>query len=140
MTLSCTAGCAGRTPDSQVKLHLDRPGASNVITAFDHDHVRVNQTRHEESLIVLRDRVETRWACRSATDLATEDFARLAALGADIVLLGTGRSLRFPHPRLTVPLMTARVGLEVMDTGAACRTFNILCAEGRNVAAALILE
>ena len=122
-----------------MKLHLERPGASNVITAFAHDHVRVNQTRHETSVIVLRDRVETTWACRAAADLALGDFERLAGLGADIVLLGTGRNLLFPHPRLTVPLMKARIGLEVMDTGAACRTFNILCAEGRNVAAALIL-
>jgi uncharacterized protein len=55
------------------------------------------------------------------------------------VLLGTGSAIRFPHPRLTQALAGGQVGLEVMDTAAACRTFNILCAEGRRVTAALIL-
>jgi len=60
-------------------------------------------------------------------------------LQPDIVVLGTGASLRFPHPRLTRALLEQRIGLEVMDTAAACRTFNILAAEGRRVAAALML-
>ena len=56
------------------------------------------------------------------------------------MLLGTGATQRFPHPRLTAPLHRAHVGLEVMDTRAACRTYNILVAEGRSVTAALIVE
>ena len=72
--------------------------------------------------------------------LAEADFERLLETSPEIVLLGTGATQRFPHPRLTAPLHRARVGLEVMDTRAACRTYNILVAEGRNVTAALIVE
>ena len=123
-----------------MKLHLERPGATHFITAFEPDYVQVNQTRHTGSLIVLRERIETGWSPRSAADLTAAHFEQLAGLGAEIVLLGTGRAQHFPHPRLTAALMRARIGLEVMDTGAACRTYNILAGEGRNVAAALILE
>ena len=72
--------------------------------------------------------------------LSAEDFKPLAALGVEIVLLGTGRRQRFPHPRLTASLAQAKVGLEVMDTKAACRTYNILVAEARKVALALLFE
>ena len=71
--------------------------------------------------------------------LREEDLQYLAGLGVEIVLLGTGECLRFLHPRLLQSLAQARVGVEVMDTRAACRTYNILVAEGRKVAAALIL-
>jgi uncharacterized protein len=123
-----------------LKLHLDRPGGTNFITAFEPDHVQVNQTRYTSSIIVLRDRVLPDWEPRSPEMLAAAHFEALAGLGADIVLLGTGRTIRFPHPRLSAALMARRIGLEVMDSGAACRTYNILAGEGRNVAAALILE
>lgn len=123
-----------------VKLHLERPGTMNFITAFDPQYVQVNQTRHATSLIVLRERLVDNWPVRTLEDLTEADFDALATLGAEIVLLGTGRSLRFPHPRLTSRLLSRRIGLEVMDTGAACRTYNILSGEGRSVAAALIVE
>jgi len=69
-----------------------------------------------------------------------EDFAFLAGLDVDILLLGTGPRQRFPHPRLTAPLAAARIGLEVMDLKAACRTYNILVAEERKVGLALLFE
>ena len=73
-------------------------------------------------------------------DALTEaDFAALLAQQPEIVLLGTGRTQRFPHPRLSAALAAAHVGLEVMDTRAACRTYNILLGEGRRVVAAVIL-
>ncbi len=123
-----------------MKLHLERPGMMNFITAFDPQYVQVNQIRHVSSLIVLRERLVDNWPVRTLEDLTEADFETLAGLGVEIVLLGTGRSLRFPHPRLTSRLLSRRIGLEVMDTGAACRTYNILSGEGRNVAAALIVE
>jgi uncharacterized protein len=123
-----------------VKLHLDRPGATNLIAAFDHGYVQINQTRHTASVIVLTDRVIEAWPPRAFEQISESDFDALAQLGADIVLLGTGRKQRFPHPRLSSRLLSRRIGLEVMDTAAACRTYNILAGEMRNVAAALILE
>ena len=121
-----------------MKLHLDRPGGINVITAFDGSAVRVNQIAYRDSLIVLPDRIVEAWGPDASTGLEASHFELLAGLGAEIVLLGTGPQLRFPHPRLTARLLSARIGLEVMDTGAACRTYNILSGEGRNVAAALL--
>ena len=67
------------------------------------------------------------------------DFKFLLALEPEIVLLGTGATLRFPRPALSHCLTQAHIGLEVMDTAAACRTYNILVAEGRRVLAALLL-
>ncbi|HXR59504.1 MAG TPA: MTH938/NDUFAF3 family protein, partial [Burkholderiales bacterium] len=72
--------------------------------------------------------------------LAEPDFEVFQGLGLEILLIGTGPTQRFPHPRLTRALMEKRIGVEVMDTQAACRTYNILIAEGRRVAAAILLK
>jgi uncharacterized protein len=79
------------------------------------------------------------WPVPALAALAPEHVALLAGLGAEIVLLGTGQRLAFPPPALLAPLAAARIGVEVMDSNAACRTYNILMAEGRRVAAAIIL-
>jgi uncharacterized protein len=122
-----------------MKLHASAPSGVQVVTAYGADHVLVNGVRYEESIVVLPDRVLA-WEGRAFDDLKTDDFAFLATLQAEIVLLGTGARQRFPHPRLAAPLAQARIGLEVMDLQAACRTYNILVAEGRKVAAALLFE
>ena len=97
----------------------------------------VNGARHAASVIVLPERIEP-WAVADFAALTEAHFAALAALAPEIVLLGTGSRLRFPHPRLTTALARAGIGLEVMDVQAACRTFNILAEEERHVAAALV--
>lgn len=99
----------------------------------------VNQQRFEKSLIVLPDKLIDDWAPRNLDELTESHFEFLAGLDAEIILLGTGAALRFPHPRLTAPLAAQRVGFEVMDTYAAARTYNILMGEGRRVMAALLL-
>ena len=78
------------------------------------------------------------WSVTSFEGLAESDFESLRALDPEVVLLGTGARQRFPHPRLSRVLADARIGLEVMNTPAACRTYNILMAEGRKVVAALM--
>ena len=80
------------------------------------------------------------WGATSFDALSSEDFQELSKLGAEIVLLGTGARQRFPHPRLTGALGAKRIGLEVMDLKAACRTYNILVAEERKVALALVFR
>lgn len=122
-----------------MKLHLSRDPHLKLFTGYGDGYVSVNGQRYEASLIVCPDRVLDAWAPRSFDALAEAHFAGLAALKTEIVLLGTGNVLRFPHPRLTQALALARIGFEVMDTYAAARTYNILVAEGRKVAAALIL-
>jgi uncharacterized protein len=120
-----------------VKLHASAPGAANTVTAYGAGYVSVNGQRHESSLVVTRDQVLP-WATRRFDELTAESFAFLEKLDVDIVLLGTGERQRFPRPQLTAGLRSARIGLEVMDLQAACRTYNILVAEERKVAAALL--
>jgi uncharacterized protein len=120
-----------------VKLHATRPSGVNTITGYGEGYVMVNGERHASSVVVLPDRIE-QWPAKTFDQLSVEDFAFLRTLNAEIVLLGTGPRQRFPHPRLTAALAQAGIGLEVMDLQAACRTYNILVAEERKVAAALL--
>jgi uncharacterized protein len=120
-----------------MKLHPSMPAAAQTITAYGDDYVMVNGARRDASAVVTPERIVA-WENRTFAQLAREDFSFLAGLGAEIVLLGTGARQRFPDRRLTAPLAAARVGLEVMDLKAACRTYNILVAEERKVALALL--
>jgi len=122
-----------------VKLHQAGALPANSFTGYGEHHVMVNGKRHESSLVVLADQVLD-WKVKSFDALTTQDFSILQGLGVEIVLLGTGARQRFPHPRLTASLGAARIGLEVMDVKAACRTYNILVAEERKVALALLFE
>jgi uncharacterized protein len=122
-----------------VKLHASRPSAAQTITAYGDDYVMINGARRDASVVVLPDRV-VQWQAKRFDALSTDDFAFLGTLDAEIVILGTGSRQRFPNPRLTAPLAKAHIGLEVMDLKAACRTYNILVAEERKVALALLFE
>jgi uncharacterized protein len=120
-----------------VKLHASLPGSANVINAYGEGYVMVNGQRHESSVIVTADKVLP-WSATSFAGLSENDFASLGEMKLEIVLLGTGPKQRFPRPRLTAALARAGIGVEVMDLQAACRTYNILVAEERKVAAALL--
>ena len=122
-----------------MKLHASTPSAANTITAYGDDYVMVNGARRDSSVVVTPSEVRA-WSATDFEHLKEEDFAALAELGADIVLFGTGERQRFPHPRLTAALGAKRIGLEVMDLKAACRTYNILVAEERKVALALVFR
>ena len=123
-----------------LKLHLTGSGVQNLFTAYGDGYVAVNGRRYGESLIVLPERIIEDWGATSFADLTAAQMAALAGLDREIVLLGTGNLLRFPRPELMRPLVQAGVGIEVMDLKAACRTYNILAAEGRRVAAALLFD
>lgn len=123
-----------------MKLHLNQDLSLNTITGYGADHIMINKQRYEGSMIVTPERIIDDWRGKAFDTLSAADFDYLAGLDAEIVLLGTGARLRFPHPRLTQALMKAHIGLETMDTGAACRTYNILMSEGRRVAAALLFD
>jgi uncharacterized protein len=122
-----------------VKLHAAAPSTYNTITGYGDGYVLVNNQRHESSLIVMADRVVP-WNVSEFTKITSKDFEELKTLSPEIVLLGTGPNQRFPHPSLGAPLAAAGIGLEVMDLKAACRTYNILVAEERKVAAALLFR
>ena len=80
------------------------------------------------------------WDCANFSKLTSAHFARLADLSVELVIFGSGAQLRFIQPAWVSPLMQGGIGMETMDTFAACRTFNILAGEGRKVAAALVVE
>ena len=100
----------------------------------------VNGVERTESVIVpWRGEVQP-WQVARFESLGAADFARIVALAPELVVFGSGPRLRFPAPALLRPLIDAGIGVETMDTGAACRTYNVLLAEGRSVVAALLFE
>ncbi|PKO73258.1 MAG: hypothetical protein CVU23_03640 [Betaproteobacteria bacterium HGW-Betaproteobacteria-17] len=124
-----------------MKLHLNNDANQRLFTGYGDDHVLINGHRHESSLLLTPNGVEIApWAGLGFEALTAAHFEWIALREPDILLLGTGTRLRFPHPSLTRALTDARIGLEVMDIGALCRTYNILIAEGRNVGAAVLIE
>lgn len=124
-----------------MKLHLNTAPNQLLFTGYAADHVLIGGMRHDASLLLTAQGVEVApWAGLDFAALTLEHFAWIAERPIDIVLFGTGTRLRFPHPLLTRPLLDARIGLEVMDIGALCRTYNILIAEGRKVGAAVLIE
>ena len=122
-----------------MKLHASAPTALNTFSGYGEGYVLVNGQRHESNMIVLPDRLLP-WGAASFEALAETDFQVFLELNLEILLLGTGAKQRFPHPRLTQALARKRIGVEVMDLQAACRTYNILMAEERRVTAALLFS
>jgi uncharacterized protein len=124
-----------------MKLHLHTDTSLPLFTGYGSDHVLINGQRFETSLLLSARGIEVApWVGLDFDALTAAHFEWLAQREMDILLLGTGTRLRFPHPSLTRSLTEARIGLEVMDIGALCRTYNILVAEGRNVGAAVLIE
>ncbi len=122
-----------------MKLQLEQSDGLNTFTAYGDGYVSVNGIRHSCNLAVLPERLIPDWTRATFETLSVGDFELLASLDAEIVLLGTGKLLRFPSPDLLRPLVRAQKGLEVMDLPAACRTYNVLMGEGRKVAVGLLL-
>jgi uncharacterized protein len=123
-----------------LKLHADPLTALNTVTAYGPGFIDINQTRHHGHLLVCPDRPVEGWNVPDFASLRSEDFQALAELAPEVVLLGTGERQRFVSPRLTAALASRGVGVECMTTAAACRTYNILMAEGRRVLAAFLQE
>ena len=122
-----------------MKLHLANLGDTKLFTAHGADHVMVNGERHDRSIVVLAEEVRSDWNAAGFDMLDETHFTYFLAFKPDVLLLGTGARQCFPHPRLYRALTDAGVGVESMTTPAACRTYNILVAEGRKVVAAILL-
>jgi uncharacterized protein len=123
-----------------MKLYSDPRSDLHVVSAHGAGFVAVDGQRYARSLLLLPDRIDAAWGPDDFAGLTPGHLEPLAKLGCDVLLLGTGGRQRFPAPALLRPLIEAGIGAEIMDTPAACRTYNILAAEGRKVAAALIVE
>ena len=123
-----------------MKLHNTINQKYQTVTAYDEHSVEINAITFNHSLLVLPESAPVVWPVRSFAELTEQDFQTIAALKPDVVILGTGNKQRFAHPKLTASLINQRIGVECMDSQAACRTYNILMTEGRKVALALIIN
>jgi len=121
-----------------MKLQLATPSGQNLFTGYGPGYVAINRVRHDKHIVVTADSI-TEWNISGFETLGVVDFESLLALKPEIVILGTGATLRFPRPELARLVTAAGIGLEVMDSKAACRTYNILMAEGRKVVAAILV-
>ena len=122
-----------------MKLLQAQQSGQNRFTGYGDGYVGINNQRYERSLVVTADAIHDGWGVTSVDLIDTGAVDFLLALKPEILLLGTGATHRFPRPATLREFARAQVGVESMATPAACRTFNILMAEGRNVIAAVIV-
>ncbi len=122
-----------------MKLQPDRSSAP-TLTGHGPGWVAVDGERIHHSVIVGPEGQRIAWPGSRFEDLGPAQFEQLAQLDVEVLIFGSGSRIRFPRPAWLAPLVARRIGLETMDTAAACRTYNILAQEGRRVAAALLVE
>jgi uncharacterized protein len=123
-----------------MKLQSDPHSGANTITGYGDGYVEINRTPYSHAVLLSSDAEIQEWAVKSFDELRVEDFSQMASLKPELILIGTGQRQRFPKPELLKTLIEAKIGFEVMDSQAACRTYNILVGEGRQVLLALIVE
>ncbi len=122
-----------------MKLHLTVNEGLQLFSGCGAGYLVVNDVRYEKCMVVTPQTV-TEWAVGGFEALTAADFGFIADLKPEVVIFGTGATQRFPRPELARALAATGVGLEVMDSRAACRTYNILASEGRKVVAAVLLD
>lgn len=124
-----------------MKLQPEKSNAP-TINAYDRAWIEVNGVRHAKSLAVssLPNAPPAVWVTHHFEALSTSDFSPWANSGAELILFGSGQKLRFAKPQWLQDLILCGIGVETMDTAAACRTYNILASEGRMVIALLLIE
>ena len=122
-----------------MKLQPDRIEGVNAITAFVPGMVRINAQPYTTSLVLPWRGAVLAWPCETFEQLRAEHFEQLLPFAPELVIFGSGQRLRFAAPALMRSLIERRIGVETMDTAAACRTYNVLAGESRRVIAALLL-
>ena len=122
-----------------MQLELEK-GAGNTIQSFSRGELRINNELLRCNVIISVDRLILDWAPPPVRELRIADFEPVLSLKPEVILLGTGETQAFPDARLMTDVMRQGIGLEVMNTGAACRTYNVLMSEQRHVVAALLLD
>ncbi|CAN5392135.1 Mth938-like domain-containing protein [soil metagenome] len=122
-----------------MKLQPDKTTVQ-TLTGHGPGWVAINNEKVTRSVVLGSNGERFDWNCEDFSEIGPAHFAKLAELGAEMIIFGSGSRIRFPSPAWLQPLVSKRIGVETMDTHAACRTFNILAGEGRHVVAALLLE
>ena len=122
-----------------MKLQSDPHFGANMITGYGAGYVEINQTPYAHAVILSSDGAISNWSVQTFDSLEVCHFSQLVDLKPELILIGTGSRQRFPKPELLKDLIMAKIGFEIMDSQAACRTYNILVGEGRKILLALIL-
>lgn len=116
------------------------PGSGTyTIEGYDHQGIRINGKLYQSPLFIMPDCLVNPWGPKDIQSLSSHDFEMMLSYKPQVVLLGTGPKLYFPAKKLYEPLIKNKIGIEIMDTPAACRTYAVLASEGRRVAAALFI-
>lgn len=123
-----------------MKLTDEKIGGINLIRSYATGEVRIGETVIRRSCLVKADRLIADWRPQTVADISVADLEAVLALQPEVVVIGSGPKQQFPAPEILGAVLSRGVGCEVMDTGAACRTYNILASEGRTVVAALLLR
>ncbi len=130
----------GGAIEAVMKFQAENSEAGYVVSAHGPGFVEVNQVRYLQGICMGADTAPEPWGVEGFASLTADDFARLAGLRPEVVIIGTGGTQRFAHPSLLRALIEQGIGFEVMSTAAACRTYNILVGEGRRAVAALLVD
>lgn len=120
-----------------MKLHSNSAKERHSINAYGEGFIEIEGAKYTQNLLVTASKIQT-WPVANFAELAESDFADLLSLEPEVVLLATGKATRLPMPYLLKSLIALQIGVEAMDLGAACRTFNVLIAEGRSVLLAIV--
>lgn len=123
-----------------MKLHLTTAEKQNLITGYGDDYIEINRQRYPHNVIVTPENIVSDWDCSAFAAITPAHFAEISQRKPEVVLLGSGTTHRFLHPRIYAALTEQGIPMECMNTAAACRTYNILMSEGRNVTAVLCLN
>ncbi len=123
-----------------MKLHSDPQSSLNTITGYGIGYIEVNSKVYPHALIVQPEGEISPWPVSAFADLSSDNLASLCVFKPELIIIGTGKKQQFLKPELIKPLIHAKIGFEMMDSQAACRTYNILMNEGRQVLAAIILD
>ena len=123
-----------------MKFQPDQMDGVNAISRLEKRRIWVHQTPFDSSIVVPWRGEAQAWPVTQASDLQPLHFEGLIALDPELVIFGSGDRMRFVSPALYRSLIERRIGIETMDTAAACRTFNVLVNEGRKVVGALLLD
>lgn len=123
-----------------MKIHQDPTDGSYRIIRHSAEGVQINDQLYARSVVVTPDHLISPWPPASFAEMTLEHLKMAQTLDPEVMLLGTGAQQQFPTRAIMRPILQSGIGLEVMDTGSACRTYNILMGEGRRVVAALIIS
>lgn len=122
-----------------MKIQLETGVGRYLVRSYGPGTIKINDVAYTSSVLLTPEQIVADWPPQLFAELSARHFDPVVAFKPEVVILGTGAHLKFPEPPVLAPLSRAGIGVEVMDTAAACRTYNILASDGRKVVAALLM-